>query len=91
MNKYFFLMLVMVTSLSTSSLAQSQVVIEVEGQENNCFMPFEDKARLALLDLNSNAQKVCTSGFPEQASVTVLHQLSSCLVVAKARFTCREY
>lgn len=91
MNKYFFLILAIVTSISTSSMAQSEEVIEVEGQGYNCHMPFEDKARLALLDLFSNAEKGCIKGYPEQSPEVVLTQINSCVVVAKSKFTCRVY
>ena len=91
MNKYIFLVLAIVTSISTSSFAQSEDVIEVEGEGYNCHMPFEDKARLALLDLVSNAEKACSNGYPEQAPNVELSQLNSCLVVAKAKFICRVY
>jgi hypothetical protein len=91
MNKYVFLILAIVTSISTSSMAQSEEVIKVEGQGYNCYIPFEDKAHLALLDLFSNAEKGCTKGHPEQSPEIVLTQVSSCVVVAKAKFTCKVY
>lgn len=91
MNKYIFLTLTIVTSISTSSLAQAKEVIDAEGVENNCFEPFEDKARLALLDLFSNAAKNCTKGYPEKSPEVVLTQVGPCIVVAKSKFTCTEY
>lgn len=91
MNKYVFLILAIATSISTTSLAQSEEVIEVEGEGYNCHIPFEDKARLALLSLFSNAEKGCIKGYPEQTSETVLTQVSSCVVVAKSKFICRVF
>lgn len=93
MNKYTFLILAIVTSISTSSLAQPEEVIEVEGQGYNCYIPFEENARLALLDQVSNAEKACSTikGYPERTSDIVLSQVSACVVVAKSKFTCRVY
>lgn len=91
MNKYIFLVFAIATSISTSSLAQADEVIEVEGEGYNCHMPYEAQVRLALLDLLSNAQKGCLKGYPEQTPETVLTQVSSCVVVAKSKFTCRVH
>jgi len=91
MKKYVFLILAIATSLSTSSFAQSEKVINVEGEGYNCHMPYEDKARLALLDLFSNAEKGCIKGYPEQSPKIVLTQVSACVVVAKSKFTCKVY
>lgn len=91
MNKYVFLILAIATSISTTTLAQSEEVIEVEGEGYNCHIPFEAKARLALLNLFSNAEKGCIKGYPEQTTETVLSQVSSCVVVARSKFICKVF